>query len=722
MFSIRNKLILLFGGTALLVTVVVLFFGIKNVDLFEKLRTSEVKALFSKNVETINRLADKSAFAAHTISAGANVLRALKQTVPQYNIEPQVHNFLTNIYNNFNESAGGGFWFEPKQFDPQKDLYGPYVYRDGEEWNLNWEYNTPENSYLKQDWYLIALPETWDRAKKRDQEIYWTAPYVDPISKITMITADAFIHDTNGHIIGISTVDWEIGNLLKELDKKRITPGTESFMVDTVSNNIVLYTPDPKMNLQKIAKIDWLNTLPKPTTPVNLTTTNINNIEYRVYYAETNNGYLYGIMTPEDEFMPGILAIVRYGEMALGVVFLLMLAAMLILHQSIATPLEKLSNTVIKLGEGDYLARTNLAGNDELSRLGEAFDQMLDERVSNLVSTEQEKAFMSVSIIKLLEAVSQLSQRDLTVKVPVTEDVTGPVADALNLLTEETAKVLRGVIDISEAVADSSSSVKNQSDAVIAVAEEERHTINKTASDLAIAADDMQRIALLAQNCNTSAETAIETTQQALQTVTSTVEGINNTRDTIRETEKRIKRLGERSQDITGVVNLINTIAERTHILALNASMHAASAGQAGRGFAVVANEVQRLAENAREATSRISTLVSNIQIETVDTANAINAAINQVVDGSKLAELAGEQMKRTEQTTAELVEGVRQISERSQEQASISVELLNRTKQIQASTQQTSQQLKEQNVQTNRLVAFAQDLVNSVRVFKLPY
>ncbi|KOR28066.1 chemotaxis protein, partial [Achromatium sp. WMS3] len=225
-----------------------------------------------------------------------------------------------------------------------------------------------------------------------------------------------------------------------------------------------------------------------------------------------------------------------------------------------------------------------------------------------------------------------------------------------------------------------------------------------------------------AQNCNTSAETAIETTQQALQTVTSTVEGINNTRDTIRETEKRIKRLGERSQDITGVVNLINTIAERTHILALNASMHAASAGQAGRGFAVVANEVQRLAENAREATSRISTLVSNIQIETVDTANAINAAINQVVDGSKLAELAGEQMKRTEQTTAELVEGVRQISERSQEQASISVELLNRTKQIQASTQQTSQQLKEQNVQTKRLVAFAQDLVNSVRVFKLPY
>jgi methyl-accepting chemotaxis protein len=149
--------------------------------------------------------------------------------------------------------------------------------------------------------------------------------------------------------------------------------------------------------------------------------------------------------------------------------------------------------------------------------------------------------------------------------------------------------------------------------------------------------------------------------------------------------------------------------------------MHAASAGQAGRGFAVVANEVQRLAENAREATSRISSLVSNIQIETVDTVNAINAAINQVVDGSRLAEQAGEQMKRTQETTSELVNGVKQIAERSQDQARVSVELLTRAQQIQDGSQQTTEQLQEQTAHTQKLVEFSKDLVDSVRVFKLP-
>ncbi|MFO1424636.1 MAG: methyl-accepting chemotaxis protein [Candidatus Competibacteraceae bacterium] len=390
-------------------------------------------------------------------------------------------------------------------------------------------------------------------------------------------------------------------------------------------------------------------------------------------------------------------------------------------YRAIMNPLNRMMETVKQIGEGNYESRANLTGGDELSELGQAFDQMLSERVSTLVQVEQENEQLNDSIINLLQAVSQLSQRDLTVKVPVTEDVTGPVADALNLLTAETAVVLQGVTRISEQVATASDTVKVQSDTVIAVADNERQAVEQTAADLTAAAETMRQIADLAQTCNTAAETAIKTTQTALQTVTSTVSGINNTRDTIRETEKRIKRLGERSQEISGVVNLINTIAERTHILALNASMHAASAGEAGRGFAVVAGEVQRLAENAREATSQIATLVSNIQIETADTVNAMNAAISQVVDGSRLAEQAGDQMKRTQETTAELVAAVQQIASRSQEQARVSDELLGRAQQIRESTRQTSQQLQEQTVQTTNLVEYARGLLDSVRVFRLP-
>ncbi|MFZ1494015.1 MAG: methyl-accepting chemotaxis protein [Candidatus Competibacter denitrificans] len=390
-------------------------------------------------------------------------------------------------------------------------------------------------------------------------------------------------------------------------------------------------------------------------------------------------------------------------------------------YNSIAKPVEKIATTVQQVAEGDFSVRTDLTGTDELADLGRGFDRLLNERVSTLVEAEQANDNLNSSIILLLQAVSQLSQRDLTVKVPVNEDVTGPMADALNLLTTETAKVLGEVTQLSEEVANASGQVKSQADAVMAVASDERQEVERAATELAAAATDMNHIAVLANECNQTAAHAIETTGKALETVVSTVNGITSTRDTIRETEKRIKRLGERSQEISGVVNLINTIAERTHILALNASMHAASAGEAGRGFAVVADEVQRLAENAREATSQIATLVSSIQVETADTASAMNQAISQVVEGSRLAEQAGEQMRKTQQTTADLVSSVQQIAVRSQEQARVSNALLERARQIQSSTVQTGQRLVEQSQYTNNLVDFAGSLLTSVRVFKLP-
>lgn len=253
------------------------------------------------------------------------------------------------------------------------------------------------------------------------------------------------------------------------------------------------------------------------------------------------------------------------------------------------------------------------------------------------------------------------------------------------------------------------------------VASQEREEVIETAEKLAEAAKAMNDIAELADSSNKTAEEAIEATRIARETVTSTVGGINNIREIIHETEKRIKRLGERSQEISRAVNLINSISERTHILALNASMHAASAGEAGKGFAVVADEVQRLAENARDATAQISTLVNNIQVETSDTVATMNNVITQVVEGSELAEKAGEQMQKTQQSTSNLVASVKQIALSSVEQARAANQLQLRADQIKQSTIQTSEQLQQQTLQTNRLVQYAKSLLNAVQVFKLP-
>lgn len=401
----------------------------------------------------------------------------------------------------------------------------------------------------------------------------------------------------------------------------------------------------------------------------------------------------------------------------------LLLASLLgyVIFRSITVPIKSISNTVRKVSEGDYYARTDVIGRDELGELGMAFDGLLAEKVATLVQAEKSNEELNTSVITLLEAVSKLSQRDLTIKIPVTEDVTGPVADALNLFTAETSKVLKGVRFISEEVARASNMVKQQSDNIIAVAAKEQTNVKNTTIELTNAIHAMEHIADLAQSCNKEAENAIQTTNTAMETVNSSSQGMNNIRETIHKAEKRIKRLGERSQEISRAVNLINSISERTHILALNASMHAASAGEAGRGFAVVADEVQRLAENAKDATSQISTLVSNIQVETVDTVETMNNVITQVVEGSQLAEKAGEQMRRTQNSTEDLVASVHQIANSSADQVRITKILQENTSQILVSNQKTSEQLQEQTTQTKRLVEYARGLLKAVQVFKLP-
>lgn len=388
---------------------------------------------------------------------------------------------------------------------------------------------------------------------------------------------------------------------------------------------------------------------------------------------------------------------------------------------SIISPVERISQVVAGVSEGDFQVRTGLIEPDEIGQLGRAFDTLLDERVASLAETEREAEALNDSVISLLRAVSTLSDRDLTVQVPVTEDATGPVADAINQMANETAEVLKQVRDIAVAVEQASGQVNSQATTVNEVGARQQIAIEKTAEQLASVTERLTAIAETARKANKVAELAIKTTKVAAGTVHSTQQGMGRIRETIQETGKRIKRLGERTQEISGIVDVINGIAERTTVLALNASMQAAAAGDAGRGFAVVADEVQRLAESSRRATEQIATLVKNIVAETNDTMAVMDSSIGQVVDGAQQAERAVQQMAKTVQTTGFLVSAVEDIANGTEQQARMATTLRERADIMRKQTEQTGHQLVAQLGQTKKLVDYANRLVGAVSVFKLP-
>lgn len=363
----------------------------------------------------------------------------------------------------------------------------------------------------------------------------------------------------------------------------------------------------------------------------------------------------------------------------------------------------------------DFSERLELGADDELGRTVAAFNRGIDY-------LERQNDQLNDSIIEILQVGNEISQaRDLTLKVPVKEDITGPLRDALNQITSESAAVLLQVREIAERVGQASVEVQAQGRRVVEVAQAEREEIEHTASDLALAVEAFDQIAERARFCQDAAETATGSTDQALAAVKGAVEGMATIRSRIQETGKRIKRLGERSQEISGIVDIINSFSERTHVLAINAAMQAATAGEAGRGFAVVAQEVQRLADSSRNATNQIETLIANIRVETQDSIQTVNQATEAVGSESRSIEGAGELMLETQETAANLAGAVRQINEQAQAQVETNRALMERVDSVRASTLETTDQIDHQTRETNSLVGYSKQLLEAIQLFRLP-
>ena len=333
---------------------------------------------------------------------------------------------------------------------------------------------------------------------------------------------------------------------------------------------------------------------------------------------------------------------------------------------------------------------------------------------------EEENARTQQAIMQLLNEISDLADGDLTIRATVTEDITGAIADSVNYAIEELASLVRRINDTAERITDSTEEARRISGELLEAAQTQTEKIEEADGIVQDMAHALHETAASAEGAAASAGRSLEASAKGAQAVNETIEGMNRIRDQIQETAKRIKRLGESSQEIGEIVELISDITDQTNVLALNAAIQAAAAGEAGRGFTVVAEEVQRLAERTAEATKQLAAIVKTIHADTQDAVGSMEAATREVVAGTALSDSAGAALEEISQVAKETATRITQIAHDIQAQAERGAQVSALMREILAITQQTREGTERTVQSVESLAELAADLRGSVAGFRV--
>jgi twitching motility protein PilJ len=372
----------------------------------------------------------------------------------------------------------------------------------------------------------------------------------------------------------------------------------------------------------------------------------------------------------------------------------------------------------------EQIALGNLSSNvvprSDSDALGNAFQTMLEKlRASAQIQQEHER--LENSIKKLLEEVSEVANGDLTIQAAITSDVTGQIAQAFNSTTKNLRNLIKQVKDVTFQLFTSANTINNATEQLARGSEAQGAQISLTTTAIS---QMTLRIQEVSENAALSAQVAADSLGNARygkKVVQDNINAMNSIRKQVQETAKRIKKLGERSQEISQIVTLINDLSDRTGLLALNASLQSAAAGEAGKGFALVAEEVERLAERSNSLTQQIGALTQTIQSETKDVVASMEETIHEVVIGSTLADKAGQTLIEIEQVSTRLAELIKSISESAKRQAENSDDISKAMENISKVTELVHIGSKRTADSVKIMIKLADELREAVTPFKLP-
>lgn len=340
---------------------------------------------------------------------------------------------------------------------------------------------------------------------------------------------------------------------------------------------------------------------------------------------------------------------------------------------------------------------------------------------SETEKVEQQNQRNQQAILTLLDELGNLADGDLTVNATVTEDITGAIADSFNYAVDATRRLVRAINETTDQLASASSEASEMALDVASQSNDAANLISDAAQTIYIMSDNIDDISRSSADLAEEAKRSVAIASKGKSTVSETIQGMESIRENIQDTSKRIKRLGESSQQIGEIINLINDIAEQTSILALNASIQAAMAGESGRGFAIVADEVQQLAERAGNSTRQIETIIKGIQTDTNEAIASMEQSTVGVVKGANLAKAAGEDLSEIEHVSLRLADLIFDISSSAQAHSSEQGVIAENMRAIQSTAAKAAEEIGQTVQIISNLTELSNDLKKSVAGFKLP-
>lgn len=373
-----------------------------------------------------------------------------------------------------------------------------------------------------------------------------------------------------------------------------------------------------------------------------------------------------------------------------------------------------------RVAQGDFDARAAVINHDELGTVAEALNRMCDETLS-LIQSRGEREQLEEAVLKLKQQVATIASGDLTVEAEVDGSLTGEIAQSVNEMVEQLREIIRNVKESTRLVSRAADEIQQTTEHLSLGAEVQSNQITQTKQSVDAMSRSIEAVSRNAGECDQVAHRARRSAVAGTEAVQNTIAGMNRIRQKVQDTSKRIKRLGETSQEVGEIVQLISDIADRTSILALNASIQAAMAGEAGEGFALVAEEVERLAERSHQATRQIESLIKAIQGDTSEAIAAMEDSTREVVEGSKLAAEAGARLEEIDRVSQQLAELIHMISASTQQQASEANAIAEAMHEIAGVTEETTTGAREAAAAAKHLATLAESLSASVSTFALP-